>query len=289
MLAAVFTIPTKRMPPKFSFLILFLCLSGLAAESNKVETSIFRDKNLEGAVRKFVFEKRDNDKPLVEADVINLSTISGVALGIKDLSGLEKCRSLASLDLKGNSLTNLLPIRDLSNIQYLNLANNQIEDTASLSNITALQYIELSGNRVKDVSPLRGLTNMASLYLGSNQIKDISPLFGMRKLSSLYVEGNQIRDIKGIGALSNLMMLSLSGNKISDISPLEHVRGLYHLFLENNQIRDVAPLANAAKKDHEGEQRFTPYIHIYLKGNPLSSASKRHLTKMKEYGSRIQF
>src|SRR5215207_7576367 len=70
----------------------------------KAETSIFPDKNLEKAVRKLVFEKRDNDKPITEADVANLSTVEGKGLQIKDLTGLEKCRSLASLDLAKNAI-----------------------------------------------------------------------------------------------------------------------------------------------------------------------------------------
>src|SRR6185436_6280316 len=63
------------------------------------EVSIFKDKNLEAGVRKYVFEKRDTTKPLTESDVSSLSTIQADGLGIKDLTGLEKCRSLASLDL----------------------------------------------------------------------------------------------------------------------------------------------------------------------------------------------
>jgi len=43
------------------------------------EPPVFKDKNLEKVVRRFVFEKRDNDKPIVQADVVNLSTIQAVA------------------------------------------------------------------------------------------------------------------------------------------------------------------------------------------------------------------
>src|SRR5213592_116799 len=75
-----------------------------AASTNKVEASIFPDKNLEAAVRKFVFEKRDNDKPITEGDVANLSTIQGGAMDIADLSGLEKCLNLASLELPKNKI-----------------------------------------------------------------------------------------------------------------------------------------------------------------------------------------
>src|SRR5687767_15730969 len=152
-------------------LLLLACVAGYAAEpetdksktnkTEKAEVSIFPDKKLEAAVRKFVFEKRDNDKPITESDVANLSTIQGVGLGIKDLTGLEKCRSLASLDLAKNSITNLGPLKELTSIQYLNLANNQISDVSPLAKIVALQYIELSNNQVKDISRLSGLTNMA--------------------------------------------------------------------------------------------------------------------------------
>src|SRR5258706_9265627 len=112
---------------------LLLALGSRAAETNKTEAttnkpevSIFPDKNLETAVRKFVFEKRDNNKPITEADVVSLSTINGSGGQIKDLTGLEKCKSLASLDLSKNQISKLGPLKDLKSIQYLNLANNQI-------------------------------------------------------------------------------------------------------------------------------------------------------------------
>src|SRR5947207_8499015 len=91
---------------------------------------IFVDKALENAVRKYVFEKRDNDKALVEADLVNLSTIEAKGLGVTNLTGLEKCRELASLDLSGNKISELTPIKSLSKIQYLNLADNQVADLA---------------------------------------------------------------------------------------------------------------------------------------------------------------
>ncbi|SVC02236.1 uncharacterized protein METZ01_LOCUS255090, partial [marine metagenome] len=97
-------------------------------EEKKVEApklkSVFKDKALEEGVRKFVFAKRYNKEPLVEADLIHLSTIKVTNAGIKDLSGLEKCRALASLDLAGNEITDFSAIKDLKRIQYLNLAKN---------------------------------------------------------------------------------------------------------------------------------------------------------------------
>jgi Leucine-rich repeat (LRR) protein len=256
-------------------------------KTEQAEASIFPDKNLEKAVRKFVFEKRDNDKPITESDVANLSTIEGKGMGIKDLTGLEKCRSLASLDLAKNTITNLEPIKELTSIQYLNLAENQISDVAPLSKIVALQYIELSNNKVSDLKPLAGLTNMASLYLSNNQITDISPITNFPRLSSLYLDKNKLSSIKGVENLKWLSSLSLNENQITDITPIAELKGLYYLFLERNKIRDITPLFNSAKKDSEGEQRFSPYINIFIGGNPLSSTAKRQLSQMKDFGCRI--
>src|SRR3989441_12331210 len=85
------------------------------------DAPVFKDKNLEKTVRKFVFAKRDNDKPIVEADVANLSTIEGVGVEIADLSGLEKCVNLASLDLSKNKIKDLTSLKGLTRLQYLNL------------------------------------------------------------------------------------------------------------------------------------------------------------------------
>jgi len=80
------------------------------AAAKKAAMSIFKDKNLEKAVRRYVFEKRDSEEPIVAKDVENISTIKATGLGITDLSGLEHCRSLAALNIAGNRVSDLTPI-----------------------------------------------------------------------------------------------------------------------------------------------------------------------------------
>ena len=247
---------------------------------------IFVDKALENAVRKFVFEKRDNDKPLVEGDLVNLSTIEAKGLGITNLTGLEKCRELAALDLARNQIVDLGPIKDLRKIQSLTLSDNQIQNLAPLAGITALQYLELSRNRVKDVHPLEGLTNMASLYLSNNQIADAAPVLKLPRLSSLYLDHNQIKSILGVEKLRGLFSLSLNHNQISDLKPMADFPGAYNLYLEENKIRDLTPLVEMVKKDKD--QRYAPFLNLYVKGNPLSSAAKgKQSAALKEIGVRL--
>ena len=257
-----------------------------AAEPDKPAAPLFPDKHLETAVRKFVFEKSDNDKPLVEADVGNLSTIQGVGLGITNLAGLEKCPALASLDLAKNQITDLGPLKGLARLQYLNLADNQISDVTPLGTIPALQYVELSRNKVKNLQPLGALTNLASLYLSQNQVADLSPVLSHPKLATLYADGNQLKTIQGINALRSLTSLNLNRNALTDLAPLTGLNNLYFLSLEHNKIRDLKPLLEMAKQDKE--QRWAPFINIYLAGNPLGSAAKgSQIPGLKQIGARI--
>ena len=110
--------------PWFRYLLVFLVSwTAVAAASAQ---DLFPDKNLDAAVRQYVFEKRNTDKPLTVQDVENISTIVAKGKKITNLAGLEKCRSLALLDLADNQIADLTPIKDLTNIQSLNLAKNKV-------------------------------------------------------------------------------------------------------------------------------------------------------------------
>ena len=81
------------MGPRF-YLALLLGIAIVLASETACADRLFPDKNLEDVVRKSVFDKRDNDEPLVETDVETISTIKGKGRGIQDLSGLEKCAAV---------------------------------------------------------------------------------------------------------------------------------------------------------------------------------------------------
>lgn len=258
-------------------------------EAKPRETSVFADKNLEKAVRRQVFAKRDNNEPLTAADVAQVAIVTGRGLGIKSLAGLEHCRALASLDLSDNAIVDLTPIKGLPRLQQLILNTNKIVSMAPLKANTALQYIDLNANAVKDIAPLAGLTNLAVLYLSDNEVKDIRPVTGLPKLHSLYIDRNGLAKITGLDRLRWLSSFSAAGNQIADIGPLGGLENLSFLFLENNKIADLGPLLASLKKDYEGEQRFAPYLNIHLKGNPLGKSAleqieqfkKRHHTRFK--------
>ncbi len=247
--------------------------------------SIFPDPNLEAAVRRQVFEKRDTSDPILAEDVAKISVVEANGMGITNLAGLEKCPSLAMLQLAGNNVTDLSPLRGLSRLQYLDVRSNRLENIEPLAELSALQYLDLTGNRVADASPLAGLTNLSALYLTGNRLEDVSALRGLRRLSSLYLDSNRLWEMDGLHELGGLSSLSLSDNAIRELK-LDGFRNLRHLFLEGNRIADLAPLVKWVEADTE--QRFAPYLNLYLKGNPLSGeALEKQLPRLEAAGVRV--
>jgi internalin A len=277
---------SKGIAMRFSALVAALFSLGLVSPLVAQE-SIFPDKNLEKVVRQYVFEKRNNEQPIVEKDVESISTIVGKKKGITNLAGLEKCKSLALLDLEGNEIADIAAIKDLKQIQSLNLANNKIADIGAVAELKALQYLELSGNQVKDLAPLAKLENMRSLYLSKNQIEDLGPVGGLAKLWSLYLDGNKISNLDPIANLKKLETLDLTENQVSNLAPLAAMTEFDFLLLGKNQITDVAVLVDMCKKDLEGKKRFAPFVRLYLEGNPLSDAGKAQVEELTKLGVRI--
>ena len=86
------------------FALAAVLVGGLAARRAAAE-DLFPDKNLEAAVRQEVFEKRNKPDPLVEADVVNISQVRGNGRKITNLKGLEKCKSIALIELANNEIS----------------------------------------------------------------------------------------------------------------------------------------------------------------------------------------
>lgn len=253
---------------------------------NKVEVSVFADKNFEKAVRKQVFAKRDSDAPLTAEDVRNVSVIHGNKMGIKSLEGLEHCVSVAEIRLAENEIEDLGPVKGLKRLQSLSLEKNQIRDITPVGTLAALQYLNLEHNQVRDLSPLKGLEKMNSLYLTDNRIKDISSLAGLKKVWSLYVGDNVIEDISVVGQLPWLQSLEIRDNGLKSLAGLESIRDVRFLDMRNNKVSDLGPLVAACERDAKGDSRFAPFLRLYLEGN--EGIKKDQLEALKKIGVRLK-
>ncbi|MCB1062245.1 MAG: leucine-rich repeat domain-containing protein [Verrucomicrobiae bacterium] len=293
----------RSLPHRSLALIATVALSAsLGAQEKKADekpaeppkpapVSIFPDKNLEKAVRQQVYAKRNTEDPIVAEDVKNISTVRGKGLGIKDLTGLEHCTALMSIDLSDNAITSIAQLKGLNRLQQIILNHNQIADLTPIADIIAIQYLGIEGNKVKSLEPLRKLERLSSLYADDNQVADLSPIVKLPKLGSIHLKNNKISKldgIAGVGREGQIWSLGLSGNQIKDLGPIKGLKPQSFLFLDGNQIADLGPLVESLKADLTGEKRFAPYVQVYLKDNPLSDAGKKQVEELKSLKVRVK-
>lgn len=89
---------------------------------------------------------------------------------IIDLDGIEYCINAVTVDLSGNSITDISPLFGLSAIEELNLSDNKIGYIDALSNLLRLKTVDLSNNQIDDISPLFNLPKLEFCYLSGNKI-----------------------------------------------------------------------------------------------------------------------
>jgi Leucine-rich repeat (LRR) protein len=124
------------------------------------------------------------DNKVLTANIDTVTSLSLVALSITDLTGIKGFKSLTSLDLIYNSITNLdvsgmtalesikaygnysstVNLSGLSNLKEINFGNSALKEL-NLSGLTALQKLEISGPLTNlDLSDQVNLTNLNCRY-----------------------------------------------------------------------------------------------------------------------------
>lgn len=89
---------------------------------------------------------------------------------IIDLDGIEYCINAVTIDLSGNSITDISPLFGLTSIEELNLSDNKIGYIDALSNLLKLKSIDLSNNQIDDISPLFDLPEIEFCDISGNKV-----------------------------------------------------------------------------------------------------------------------
>jgi internalin A len=114
------------------------------------------------------------------------------------------------MDLSNKEISDITPIKYLTNLTWLNLSGNQVSDLTPIKYLTNLTWLNLSDNQVSDLTPLQSLTNLDTLYLDNNLISKITPLQSLTHLTDLRLTDNQISNLTSLNYLNNLENLELS-------------------------------------------------------------------------------
>ena len=245
---------------------------------------------------------------------LNTASLSLMDMGLTDgdMEQIVKLYALTSLNLSGNSLTDISALSTLGGLSALDLSDNNISDISALAGLKGLRALYLDRNPVGDFSALYALENLTTLSIkgveiSEEQLKALSTALPSCAIHSdndpdsaaditlggvtfksdvteLNLSNLGITDISALSVCRNLERLDLTGNQISDLTPLMDIPGLKKLYIKDNLITDLRPLMalttlQCINAEGNGISSTVPLgsltglTELYLAGNPLSDCS----------------
>ncbi len=131
-----------------------------------------------------------------------------------------KLENIARLNLSGNRIASISEIQSLSkSLLTLDLSNNSLTEAEALGNFTALQELNLSANKIKALpETIYALAQLKHLYISKNGLQALpASIADLYELETLDLRFNQLTELpKDIRYLSKLKNLHLEGNNMSD-------------------------------------------------------------------------
>ncbi len=132
---------------------------------------------------------------------------------IDEMPNLEGLTSLTRLEIHGCSYKNndFSQLSQMKQLEWLELVNNGISNLEPLKGLTNLTVLNLDANAIFNVEPLKDLTNLEVLYLENNAIQDVTQLSGLKNLERLDLRNNAITDFSPVSVLTSTFV-RMDGN-----------------------------------------------------------------------------
>jgi len=195
---------------KRTIIYLLVTLFLVACDNSNNKNSIFKDRNVERAVRK------------------SLNYNDGQKIQLKDLESITEVWCSDCTDLSG--------LKYLHNLKLLCLGGCKIDDFSELSELKSLKTLSLTNCKLTDIRFLNRLNTIEYLYLEVNRIKDISSIGSLKQLKELNVSHNYIKDISVLSKLPNIEIILMYNNLAEQLPDFSHCLNLKELYLQDNSL-----------------------------------------------------
>ncbi|BBJ28075.1 leucine-rich repeat domain-containing protein [Athalassotoga saccharophila] len=248
----------------YSWIVVTSNASGLSTASKVATFTVnmgkqvtFNNPQLESIVRSIL---NIPEGPLYESELSKITEIKNNwpsnSNMLSNLDGIEYLTNLATLDLVGNNISDISPLKGLK-LKSIDLSYNHIKDISALSTMTSLISLDLSHNEISDITPLASLTSLKMLNLSSNDIENINAIKNLKNLESLDLSSNHISDVTPIEDLGqSILSLDISYNPIpfSQLKFIEnwtqlHNLGMSGFNLDSSQITFVSKFSSLRSLD----------------------------------------
>ncbi len=155
-------------------LIVVVLLTVVQFASVAATTKVIPDRTLETAILK---QLKLNKATVTTTDLAKLKKLVAENLNIKNIQGLQYAKYLTDLDLSGNLIADLTPLRSLSNLVTLDVESNKIRNIDALANKKLLVDLNVNNNRLTNLSVLSTSKALDSIQAVNNQLTSLSGLY----------------------------------------------------------------------------------------------------------------
>lgn len=228
--------------------------------------------------------------------------------GLNNINAFEKANfpEIASLNLYHNRITDISPLRNLTNLRQISITTNAIEDISAVENFKYLtdfragwnkiknldalknkpnlKYLDVHDNELVDISGIKDSVNLFCIELDNNKIKNIDSFKNLKAIQSINLDSNQIEDISVLKDKTTIENLYIGDNNIGKLNALENLTNLKTLSVFSNGIDDLSPIRNLTKLQYlyMGDNNisdisiianFTELIELGLLKNPITDLS----------------
>lgn len=151
------------------------------------DTVTIPDSGLNEAIRSQL-GLQELDREIYQSDMERLEYLYASWMGIKKLDGIEHAVNLSDLDVSGNEIKDLSPLKDLY-ISNLDLSDNPISEISELNGLLDLEFLFLHHTNITDINVLLELDYLWEVTLFG--IEGLTFEEGSRELEIV----EQLRDI----------------------------------------------------------------------------------------------
>ncbi|MBQ1466011.1 MAG: leucine-rich repeat domain-containing protein [Eubacteriaceae bacterium] len=185
------------------------------------------------------------------------------SLGISDLTGLEYAINVTELNISGNTVSSLYPIRNLYNLKKLDYSSNQVPAVpAWIFTARSLSYVNGSSNGSTSVEGFSLCSNVLdSQYLENNMLSDLPDMSALTSLDTLSLAGNKFSTFpSAVLGFTGLKILSMSNNALTEVPDLSSFGSLNTIYLDTNRLSTVP----------EGLEKIPTLTDVYLFSNEIT-------------------
>jgi len=221
------------------------------------------DADFEALIRE-ILEKPNGD--LTNSELATITTMRHRNGNINDLTGIEYCKNLGTIDLYKNNIiditkigqlkklkelylyrnaiTSIEVINGLNGLINLSVGHNNITDISVLSTLPKLKYLSIGNNPITSLDIVRGLISLEYISISSLNLTSLDILTDLINLESIEARYDQIADISALGNLPKLERIAMNGNNVSDISAIANLQFLDDVNFNDNNITDISVFAS---------------------------------------------